>query len=116
MTMHWCSLKTDCTIKFCIPKLYENTTFHNFNVTHDGRKNYKVTITFMENDGNTLIKSENMKIDEHVLVLIKKQIAPLNAPYQNCVKTLHFIILMSLMMVKIIIKQLKLLRKIKETH
>ncbi len=50
--------------------MYENTTFHNFNVTHDGRKNYQVTITFMENDGNTLIKSENMKIDEHVLVLI----------------------------------------------
>ena len=29
MNMHWCSFKTDCTIKFSIPKLFENTPFHN---------------------------------------------------------------------------------------
>jgi len=34
MIMHWCSLKIDCTIKCFIPKSYENTYFHNFNVTH----------------------------------------------------------------------------------
>jgi len=34
-------IKTDCTIKFSIPKLYEITTFHNLNVTHAGTKNIK---------------------------------------------------------------------------
>ena len=56
-----------------MPKLYENTPFHNFNVNHAGRKNHQVTITFMENDGNTLINSEKMKVDEHALVLIKNR-------------------------------------------
>ena len=71
MDIHWCSLKTDCTIKFSIPKLYENTPFHNFNVTHTGTKNHQDTITFIENQGNTLINTENMKVDENELVLIK---------------------------------------------
>jgi len=31
MNMHWCSLQTDCTIKFFILNLYENTPFHNSN-------------------------------------------------------------------------------------
>ncbi len=65
MNMHWCSLKTDCTIKFSIPKLYENTPVHNFNVTHAGTKNHQVTITFMQNQENTLINTEKMKVDEH---------------------------------------------------
>ena len=74
MNIHWCSLKTDCTIQFSIPKLYENTTFDNFNVTHAGTKNHQVTITFRENQGNTLIKTEKMKVDEHSLVLIKNRL------------------------------------------
>ena len=39
-------IKTDCTIKVSIPKLYENTLFHNLNVTHVGTKNDHVTRTF----------------------------------------------------------------------
>jgi len=74
MNIHWCSLKTDCTIKFSIPKLYENTPFDNFNVTHAGTKNHQVTITFMENQGNTLINTEMMKFDDHALVLIKNRL------------------------------------------
>ena len=74
MNMHWCSLKTNCTIKFSIPKGYKNTPFHNFNVNDDGRKNYQVTITFMENQENTLINSEKMKVDDHALVLIKNRL------------------------------------------
>ena len=70
MNMHWCTLKTDCIIKFSIPKWYENTPFHNLNVTHAGTKNHQVTITFMENQGNTLINTEKMRVDEYVLVLI----------------------------------------------
>ena len=72
--MHWCTLKTDCTIKFYIPKLYENTPFDNFNVIHDGTKNHQVTISFMENQENTLIKTEKIKVDEHTLVLIKNRL------------------------------------------
>ena len=71
MNMHWCTLKTDCTIKFSIPKLYENTTFHNLNVTHAGTKKHQVTRTFIENQENTLINTEKMKVDEHEIVLIK---------------------------------------------
>ena len=74
MNIHWCSLKTDCTIECAIPKLYENTPFHNLNVTHDGTKNHQVTRTFMENLGNTLINTEKMKFDEHSLVLIKNRL------------------------------------------
>ncbi len=65
MKMHWCSLKTDYTIKSSIPKWYENTPFDNFNVTHVGTKNHQVTITVMENQGNTLTNTEKMKVDEH---------------------------------------------------
>ena len=61
--MHWCSLQIDCTIKFSITKLYENTPFHNLNVTHAGTKNHQVTISFMENQGNTMINTEKMKVD-----------------------------------------------------
>jgi len=67
MNIHWCSLKTDCTIKFSIPKLYENNPLHSFNVTHAGTKNHQVTITFMENEENTLINTKKMKVDEHSL-------------------------------------------------
>jgi len=50
--------------------LYENTTFHNFNVTHAGTKNHQETITFMENQESTLINTEKIKVDEHALVHI----------------------------------------------
>ncbi len=66
--------KTDCIIKFSIPKLYENTPFDNFNVTHASTKNHQVTITFIENQRNTLINTEKMKVDEHAWMLIKKRL------------------------------------------
>ena len=37
-------------------------------------KKHEITMTFMENDGNTLISSEKMKVDEHALVLIKNEL------------------------------------------
>jgi len=74
--MHWCSLKTNYIIKCFIPKLYENTPFHNFNVTHAGTTNHQVTRTFMENQLNTLINTEKMKVDEHALVLITNRLHP----------------------------------------
>ena len=67
-------IKTDCTIKCYIPKLYENTPFRNFNITHAGTKDHQVTITFMENEGNTLINTKKMKVDEPALVLIKNRL------------------------------------------
>ena len=74
MNMHWCSLKSDCTIKFSIPKGYKNTPSHNFNTNHAARNNHKVTITLIENDGNKMINTENVKVDEHALVLIKNKL------------------------------------------
>jgi len=35
---------------------------------------HKVTITFIENQGNTLINTEKMRVDEHGLVLIKNRL------------------------------------------
>ena len=72
MDIHF--IKTDFTIKFSIPKLCENTAFYNSNVTHVARNNYQVTLTFMENEGNSLLNTENMKVDEHTLVLIKNRL------------------------------------------
>jgi len=57
-----------------IRKLYENTPLHSFNVTHAGTKNHQVTITFMENQGNILIHTETMQVDEHGLVLIQNKL------------------------------------------
>ena len=74
MNIHWCTLKTDCTIKFSIPKWYENTPFDDFNVTQAGTKNQQVTITFMQNQENTLINTEKMRVDEYSLVLIKNRL------------------------------------------
>ena len=67
-------IKTDYTNKFSIPKLYENTPFHNSNVIHGGRNNDQVTLTFMENLGYTLNNTEKMKVDEHALVLITNRL------------------------------------------
>jgi len=93
--MHWCSLKSDYSIKVSIPKLYENTPFHNLIVTHAATKNHQVTRTLMENQENTLTNTKKMKVDEHALVLTKNR---LNSPYQNCMKKLLFIVLMLLML------------------
>ena len=38
------------------------------------QKNHQVTITFIENQGNTLINTEMMRDDEHALVLIKNKL------------------------------------------
>jgi len=54
--------------------LFEKTPFNNFNVTHAGTKNHQVRITFMENQGNILINTEKMRVDEHALVLIKNRL------------------------------------------
>ena len=54
--------------------MYENTPFDSFYVTHAGTTNHQVTITFMENQENTLINTEKMKVDEHALVLIKNKL------------------------------------------
>jgi len=74
MNIHWCPSKTDCTIKFSIPKLCENSPFHNSNVIHGGRNNYQVTLTFKKNQGNTLNNTEKIKVDEHTLVIIKNRL------------------------------------------
>ena len=68
MNIHSCSSKTNYTNKFSIPKLCENSPFHNSNVTHASRNDYKVTFTFMENQVNSLNNIDIMKVDEHTFM------------------------------------------------
>ena len=49
-----------CTIVYSILKLWENTSFYNSNITHEGRKKYQVIFIFMKNHGKLLINSEQM--------------------------------------------------------
>ncbi len=71
MSIHWGYSKTDHTNKFSIPKWFENTPVCNFNITHGSTNNYQVTLSFMDNQGNSLNNTKKMKVDEHTLVLIK---------------------------------------------
>ncbi len=57
-----------------MPKLFENTPFHHYNDTHGSTNNYQVSLTFMDNQGNSLNNTEKMKVDEHTLVLIKNKL------------------------------------------
>jgi len=83
--------------------LFENILFRNSNITHGHTNNYQVTLTFMDNPGNSLNNTEKMKVDEHTLVLIKKDCT--NKFYiQNLFETLFLVILISLMVAQIIIK------------
>jgi len=94
MNIHWSSSKTDCTNEEYILKLCENTHFDNYNVSYVGRKNDQVIFIFMEHQGNSLINTERlflMNIHYHW-----KLIAPINYPYPNYVKTVHFKFLISL--------------------
>jgi len=61
-------------MKFSIPNLFENTPFCFSNITHASRNNYQVTLTFMENQGNSLINTENMKVGDGTLVLIRNRL------------------------------------------
>jgi len=103
MKMHWYSSKTNCTIEESILKLCENILFHNSNISHESKNNYQVTFSFMENQGKSLINTE-----EIVLINMhwssSKKIAPFKNAYVNYVKTLFSIILTSVMMSEIIIK------------
>ena len=74
MNIVWCTLKQIAPLNFPYPILYENTPFDNFNVSNAGTKNHQVTRTFMENQGNILINSEKMRVDEHSLMLTKNNL------------------------------------------
>ena len=71
-------MKTDCTNKFFnkffIPKLSENSSFHNSTITHVERNGYQVTSIFMKNQGNSLKINEIIKIDEHKFILIENRL------------------------------------------
>ena len=70
MNIHWSSSETDYTKKFSIPKLFENTLFHNSNDTHGGRNNYQISLAFMENQGNPMNVTEQVRVEDHTLMLI----------------------------------------------
>ncbi len=61
----------DCTNKFSILKLSENSPFQFSYITHDDKNNYQVKFTFIENPGNSLKNTVMMKYDELIFILIK---------------------------------------------
>ena len=69
MKLYSFSSQTDCTNKFSILKLSENSPFQFSNITHDDR-NYQVTFTFIENTGNSLQNTVMMKYNELTFILI----------------------------------------------
>ena len=74
MNIHLCSTKTNYTNTFSIPKLRENSSFHNSNNTHASRNNYQATLSAMENQGNSMNNIQIMKVDEHKLTLIRNKL------------------------------------------
>jgi len=70
INLHLLLIKTDCTIKYTRPKLSENSPFQVSNINHDQRNNYQVTLTFMENQGKSLKKSDLMKYDNITVLVI----------------------------------------------
>ncbi len=62
--------QTDCTNKFSILKLSENSPFQFSNITHDDRNNYRVTFSFIENPGNSLKNTVIMKYNQLIFILI----------------------------------------------
>jgi len=61
----------DCSSLYLLCGQFFSQNAQEATITYAGTKNHQVTITFMENQGNTLINTEKMKVDEHALVLIK---------------------------------------------
>jgi len=65
------SSKTDCTNKFSIPELSENSPFQVSNINHDDRNNYQVNLDCMETPGNLRKNSVMMKYHKLTYILIK---------------------------------------------
>jgi len=74
MNLHSFSLKTDCTNKFPIPKLSENSPFQVSTSTHDDRNNYRVTFSFIQNPGNSLQNTVIMKYGELRFIHMKNRL------------------------------------------
>ena len=51
-------IEIDCNIVESILKLWENTSFHNYNINDEGLNKYQVTFIFKENEGKSLINTE----------------------------------------------------------
>jgi len=83
--------------------LYENTPFHFSKISHASRNNYQINLTSMEIKETHRTTVKTLKVDDDTMMLIKNKITPLNNPYPNCMKTLYFIVLISLMVTEIII-------------
>jgi len=71
MNLYSFSSKTDCTNKFSIAKLSENSPFQFSNSTHDDRNNYQVTFTFIENPRHSPKNTDMIKYDELTFILIE---------------------------------------------
>ena len=91
MNIYLLLIEIDCTIVESIFKLWENTSFFNYNMNDEGRNKYQVTLIFKENVAMLLINTEQMVFNEHIFVI----------PYSIYGKTLLFIMLTSPMMAEI---------------
>jgi len=63
--------KTDCTNKFSILKLSENSSLQGSKSTHDDRNHFQVTVTYIEKTGKSLQNTVMMEYDELIFILIK---------------------------------------------
>jgi len=50
------------------------TSFYNSNITHEGRNKYKITYNLKENQGKSLINTEQMVFDEHISVFNRNRL------------------------------------------
>jgi len=97
-TMHWWKkmiiylfpFKTNYTNKFSILKLRENSQFHIFNISHTHITDDQTTSTIMKNKGKSNDEQSVYGKRWPYIYFHPKQIIPVNSPYQNWGKTVHF--------------------------
>ncbi len=63
-------INANCNHKFSIWKLSENSSCHESNINDADRSYYQETFISLENQGSSLTKNVNMKIDKHKLIII----------------------------------------------
>ena len=65
MNIYLLLIEIDCTIVESIFKVWENTSFHNYNINDEGINKYQATFIFKENQGKSLMNTEQIMFDEH---------------------------------------------------
>ncbi len=74
MNIQLLTIKTNCTNKFPILKLRENSVFHNFEDILGCRNNYQPTFGSMEDQRNALNNIGKIQVDEHTIAVSKNKL------------------------------------------